>query len=259
MIRWTVFRKIRQWISENNERIRQVGDLYYLNPAYGDCRNLICSVIDEILNSYDVDGIHMDDYFYPSGVEKKFDAYAYSLSLRENSGLTLDDFRRNNVNALVKQIYDTIKKHGPSLMYSISPSGNIDNNHQLMYAWPEDWVADRTVDELIPQIYWGFNHPVKPFESTLQDWKNIVGDSGIRLSAGLAAYKVGSVDAGAGDASSEWVDNSDILGRQVQYALSQNCVGAAFYNYGTLFVPSDEIKENVDNEIAHIKSVTLAS
>jgi len=250
---------IRQWISENNERIRQVGDLYYLNPAYEDCRNLICSVIDEILNSYDVDGIHMDDYFYPSGVEKKFDAYAYSLSLRENSGLTLDDFRRNNVNALVKQIYDTIKKHGPSLMYSISPSGNIDNNHQLMYAWPEDWVADRTVDELIPQIYWGFNHPVKPFESTLQEWKNIVGDSGIRLSAGLAAYKVGSVDAGAGDASSEWVDNSDVLGRQVQYALSQNCVGAAFYNYGTLFVPSDEIKENVDNEIVHIKSVTLAS
>ena len=250
---------IRQWISENNERVRQVGDLYYLNPAYEDCRNLICSVIDEILNNYDVDGIHMDDYFYPSGVEKKFDAYAYSLSLRENSDLTLDDFRRNNVNALVKQIYDTIKKHGPSLMYSISPSGNIDNNHQLMYAWPEDWVADRTVDELIPQIYWGFNHPVKPFESTLQEWKNIVGDSGIRLSAGLAAYKVGSVDAGAGDASSEWVDNSDVLGHQVQYALSQNCVGAAFYNYGTLFVPSDEIKENVDNEIVHIKSVTLAS
>ena len=173
--------------------------------------------------------------------------------------IRLSPRQSRRVNALVKQIYDTIKKHGPSLMYSISPSGNIDNNHQLMYAWPEDWVADRTVDELIPQIYWGFNHPVKPFESTLQEWKNIVGDSGIRLSAGLAAYKVGSVDAGAGDASSEWVDNSDVLGHQVQYALSQNCVGAAFYNYGTLFVPSDEIKENVDNEIVHIKSVTLAS
>lgn len=251
--------KIRQWIKENNERVRQVNDLYYLNPAYPECRDLICSVIDEILSNYAVDGIHMDDYFYPSGVQKKFDAYAYSLSIKENSELSLEAFRRENVNALVKQIHDTVKAHDASLLYSISPSGNIENNHQLMYAWPEDWVATGTVDELIPQIYWGFDHPVKPFEATLQEWKMIVGDSDVRLAPGLAAYKVGSTDAGAGDASNEWVDRSDILGRQVQYALDQNCVGASFYNYGTLFVPSDEIRQNVENEIVHIKSVTMGS
>lgn len=251
--------QILAWIQENNERVRQVNGRYYLNPAYTECQDLILSVIQEILDKYDVDGIHMDDYFYPEGTENKFDAYIYSQALAENPDLSLADFRRQNVDTLVARIYDTVKAKDPSLVFSISPSGNNDNNHTLLYAWPEDWIAQGTVDELLPQIYWGFNHPVKPYESTLQEWVDMVKDTNVRLVPGLAAYKCGIEDAGAGDASTEWIDSTDILGRQIQMALEKGCAGAALFDYGTLFVPDTSIQENVENEIVHIKNVTLGS
>ncbi len=246
---------IATWIKENNERIRQVKDRYYLNPAYVECRELITSIVREILEKEDVDGIHMDDYFYPSGVENKFDAYIFSLEQEKNPELTLEDFRRQTVNQLVQAIHDTVKAKNPTLVYSISPAGNMENNHRQIYAWPQDWVASGSVDALMPQIYWGFDHPTKPFMATLQEWKAITDGTDIRMIPGLAAYKIGKPDYYASaQASQEWVENSDILGRETTRAMEAGCQGVAYFDYGTLFAPSAEIKENVENEIVHIKN-----
>lgn len=248
---------IAGWIQENNERIRQVKGRYYLNPAYDECRRLITSVVQEILEKEDVDGIHMDDYFYPAGVEKKFDAYVFSLEQEKNPEMTLEDFRRQSVNRLVQSIHDTVKAKSPSLLYAVSPAGNMENNHRQIYAWPEDWVKAGSVDALMPQIYWGFAHPIKPFTETLQEWQTLTAGTEVRMIPGLAAYKIGKPDYYASDqASQEWVEQSDILGRQTTQALAAGCQGAAYFDYGTLFAPADEIKENVENEIVHIKSAT---
>lgn len=247
---------IRGWIDENNERVRPVSGRWYMNPAYPEVRQLIVSVVQELLSKYELDGIHMDDYFYPSGTEKKFDAYVYSTAQKENPDLTLEAFRVANVDQLVKEIHDAVKEVNPSIRFGISPAGNNDNNHSLYYAYPEDWVAQGTVDYLIPQIYWGFLHPVKPYESTLQEWLKITEGSDVLLMPGLAAYSIGETyDLGSKKANREWVTNDDMLERQTAMALdTYGCSGVVYYSYSSLWAPTEDTKKIVENEIVHIKN-----
>ncbi len=231
-------------------------ELFILNPGMAENRDYICEVAKDIVSRYDVDGIHMDDYFYPSGTEKKFDAYVYSTAQKENPDLTLEAFRVANVDQLVKEIHDAVKAVNPSIRFGISPAGNNDNNHSLYYAYPEDWVAQGTVDYLIPQIYWGFLHPVKPYESTLQEWLKITEGSDVLLMPGLAAYSIGETyDLGSKKANREWVTNDDMLERQTAMALdTYGCSGVVYYSYSSLWAPTEDTKKIVENEIVHIKN-----
>ena len=243
---------ISKWIQENNERVRLVSDRYYLNPAYEDVRALVVSVVREILDNYDVDGIHMDDYFYPDDTDKSFDAYIYSQS---ETGETLEDFRRSATSSLVKEIHDAIKEKDSSLVFGISPAGNTDLNVNVYYADPSVWVQEQTVDYLAPQIYWGLEHPTKPYADVLDEWQNIVEGTETDLIIGLAAYKCGTEDVYAQDASLEWVENSDVLSREIQLAENAGCKGTALFRYSSLFSPSAETAENVEKEIINIKAV----
>ena len=242
---------ISKWIQENNERIRLVSDRYYLNPAYQDVRDLAVSVVREILDNYDVDGIHMDDYFYPDDTAKSFDAYIYSQS---ETGETLEDFRRSATSTLVKEIHDAVKEKDSSLVFGISPAGNTDLNLNVYYADPSAWVKDGTVDYLAPQIYWGLEHPTKPYAEILAQWQSITAGTDTDLIIGLAAYKCGIEDVYAKDASQEWVENSDILSREILISQNAGCKGTALFRYSSLFAPSAETAENVDKEIINIKS-----
>ena len=243
---------ISKWIQENNERVRLVSDRYYLNPAYEDVRALVVSVVREILDNYDVDGIHMDDYFYPDDTDKSFDVYIYSQS---ETGETLENFRRSATSSLVKEIHDAIKEKDGSLVFGISPAGNTDLNVNVYYADPSVWVQEQTVDYLAPQIYWGLEHPTKPYADVLDEWQNIVEGTETDLIIGLAAYKCGTEDVYAQDASLEWVENSDILSREIQLAENAGCKGTALFRYSSLFSPSAETTENVEKEIINIKAV----
>ncbi len=247
--------QILQWIQENNERVRIVNNRYYLNPAYPETRQLILSVVQELIDSYDVDGIHMDDYFYPSGTDQRFDAYIYKQAQKENEELSLAQFRINNVNTMVYEIYQTVKQKSPDLWYGISPGGNLQNDIELMYANPSDWVAQGTVDYLEPQIYWGFEHPTKPYEETLQEWLQITQGSRVILMPGVAAYNVGyRFSALQEPADTEWIDNEALLGQQTAMAKVYGSAGVIYYNYSSLFLPIEEVQENVEKSIVHIKN-----
>ena len=165
-------------------------------------------------------------------------------------------FTMANVDQLVKEIHDAVKAVNPSIRFGISPAGNNDNNHSLYYAYPEDWVAQGTVDYLIPQIYWGFLHPVKPYESTLQEWLKITEGSDVLLMPGLAAYSIGETyDLGSKKANREWVTNDDMLERQTAMALdTYGCSGVVYYSYSSLWAPTEDTKKIVENEIVHIKN-----
>ncbi len=247
---------IRQWIRLNDERVRQVDGRYYLNPAYQETRDLIVSAVEEILDKYAVDGIHMDDYFYPYGTEKRFDAYIYGKAQEENEELTLKQFRTDNVNQLVAQLYAAVKNRNKKLLYGISPAGNMENNLEQLYADPYAWAQQGTVDYIEPQIYWGFDHPVKPYTETLREWLKVTEGTNVRLIPGLAAYKIGLPDYYAsGTASEEWVENSDMIGRQITASMNEGADGIVIFSYSSLFHPSEETRENVENEIIHIKNV----
>ena len=241
-----------EWYKYNDERYRRVGERYYLNPAYPEVRDFVCSYVKEIIENYEVDGIHMDDYFYPEGTEYYFDAYIYGEENYKNP-IDLGDFRRNANNELVKAIHDTIKQYNPELTYGISVAGNYENDLNIYFADPSAWMEAKTIDYLIPQVYWGYEHPIKPYERTLSEWRALSNNTNIPVYAGLAAYKVGTEDLYANN-SLEWIENTDLLAQQINTAFALDCPGVAFFRYNSLFKPSDEVKGNVEKEIINIKN-----
>ncbi len=237
---------VKKWINENKPYIKMVNDRYYLNPAYKEVKDLIVSVVDEITSNYKVDGIHMDDYFYPENADESFDSEVLC------TGCDVAEFRKNNVNEMVSLINQSVKKK--NLIFGISPSGNMEYSINTIYGDFNMWVDTGIVDYLIPQIYWGYDHPTKPYLKTLEEWKNVVLDSDVKLIVGLAGYKVGVEDSYAGDGKDEWINNSDILSKQYMDAVNMSCHGVSIFAYNSLFFPKEELKSHVENEINSLKT-----
>lgn len=236
---------LKQWYNDSAKRgqyIVKVGDIWYLNPAYGEPVQLICSRITEIMSAYQVDGIHIDDYFYPESATASFDSVAYKAS---GTSMKLGDWRRSLVSGMVRQMYKTVKSCNPSALFGISPQGNIENNYNYMYFDAASLCAqDGYMDYIVPQIYFGYNSKAKPFSRTLADWRALVTNGNIKLVIGLANYKVGRSEY-----DSEWSNGSDIITRQTTESLSAGC-GVAYFKYIDIVYPpaSAAAKVNADND-----------
>lgn len=218
---------IKEWINEKKPMVKIVNNRWYLNPAYNEVTELVSRTADEILNNYCVDGIHIDDYFYPTN-EPEFDVEAFELSSRTD----LDDWRRENITNMVKSLYDTVKNHGENLKFGISPQGNIETNFNTQYADVELWAGTPGyADYIVPQIYYGFKNETCPFEKTLRRWEKLAENSGVSLIIGLAEYKLGKYDQWAGVlGENEWIDTPDIIERQIELVKSSDVAdGYALY------------------------------
>lgn len=235
--------QIAQWLQENNERLRQVNGRWYLNAAYPEVRELVCSVVQELLDNYDADGVHLDDYFYPDGTDRRFDAYVFG---HQDTYDDVSAFRKASIDALVEELHGICRKKG--VRFGISTAGNYELTAETYYADPAHWVEAGTVDYLAPQIYWGFAHPLKPYTETLEQWLAIAGDTPVL--PGLAAYKIGVSDVYAQSASEEWVEQHDLLVRQIETADQHGCQGYALFRYGSLFRPAPSVKDAVMVELA---------
>jgi len=248
---------IRHFIEDNQNRIKLVNGRWYLNPAYPEVRTLVCDVARELIGKYPVDGIHLDDYFYPDGATEEFDAEAYADAAAQQPDLTLSSFRTANIDSLVSELYTAVKQSNPSCRLSISPAGNYDYCVLRMYGDPVHWIAAGTVDCLIPQIYWGFEHPTKPFEQTLDQWTAFVRGTRVSMLAGLAAYKIGKAETFTkdnNDAKMEWIRGQSILSRQTDYALRSGCDGVVYFSYRSLFAPQPRVAYKVQSELEQLKS-----
>lgn len=200
----------------------------YLNPASVAAQKLILDGIREILRRYPVDGIHTDDYFYPPDTGNA-DAASYEAYARAGGELTLEDWRRENVNALVSGIYSAVKSEG-NLLYSVSPSADVEKCRDILFADVERWCAeDGFCDLLIPQIYFGFENSFLPFEKCLSRWLSMCGSE--RLAPGLALYKQGKTDVYAGDGADEWINDPDVIEKQ-QALCRENGCGFCLFSSG---------------------------
>lgn len=196
---------------------------WWLDPAFEDVRALIAEGAAEIVRSYEVDGIHIDDYFYPT-TEGWFDAGAY---VEQGSDLPLNDWRLENCDKMVRAIYDAVKRENPTVLFGIAPQGNIENNYNYMFADVKKWCSEEGFcDYICPQIYFGYNNPVKPFAPTLEVWRQLCEGSGRKLLIGIAAYKILSEE--------EFIDDVGIIARQAVLALSETD-GAVLFSYNSLF------------------------
>lgn len=244
---------IKKWYDDrslNGKYIVESGGRLYLNPAYEDVTDLIASGIAEIVSGYDVDGIQIDDYFYPT-TASSFDSAAYSAS---GTSLSLSKWRTDNVNRMVRKLYDTVHRSNSSAYFGISPQGSVDNNYNELYADVRKWCSESGYcDYILPQVYFGFNS-VLPYADVASQWNNMVSGSGVKLVIGLAAYKIGAADSYAGSAGkNEWISNSDIISRQMEYAKSlTNYGGVALYRYDSLFNPASDVSAQVSKEMKNI-------
>lgn len=230
---------IKKWYNDkdkNSTYIVKTGDNWYLNPAYSEVRSYISDGIREIAENYNVDGFHIDDYFYPTTGEE-FDAAAFSEA--ESNDLT--SWRTENISNMVKEIYNTVKSENQNLLFGISPQGNIDSNYTSQYADVKTWISESGYcDYIVPQIYFGFENESCPFEKTVDSWKSLNTGEDIRLVIGICTYKIGNEDEWAGSGKSEWINNRGIVSEQTEYC-AENGLEIAVYSYDSTF--SDKIKD----------------
>ena len=218
---------IKKWTEDNERPIAKlVGDRWYLDPSYSETAELLSRCVTELLENYELDGIHIDDYFYPT-TDESFDKAEFQQSGRTD----LAQWRLSNCTRLVRTIYDTVKSHDKRVLFGISPQGNIEANYSSQYADVKLWAGtEGCCDYIVPQIYFGFENAVCPFEPTLRRWEELRGDSPVKLIIGLAAYKQGKYDKWAGvSGENEWIDTPDIISRQIELVKSSSADGYALY------------------------------
>ena len=247
--------QIKKWFDSdkyNGTYIVKSGDRWYLNPAYSEVTDLIASGITEIAANYDVDGIQIDDYFYPT-TDSSFDKKAYSAS---GTDLSLSDWRIANVNRMVKKLYKAAHNANSSIVFGISPQGSVENNYNQLYADVKTWCSSSGYcDYILPQVYYGFDNAALPYGDVISLWSNMVRADDVKLVIGLAAYKIGAEDTYAGKSGkNEWLNNDDIISRQMKLAETlDNYGGVAIYRYDSLFNPSSSVAAQVDKEIENIE------
>ncbi len=165
------------------------GDLYILNPALEVSRLYTCVVVEDILRHYDVDGIHLDDYFYPYP-EAGMEFNDTSFFERDSRGFRdIGDWRRDNVNMLVRDLHDLIRDVKPWVKFGISPFGIYRNdpsgrntpfgsatsglqNFNALYADVVKWQDEGWVDYLIPQVYWNYGTKAADYGILLHWWND---------------------------------------------------------------------------------------
>lgn len=225
---------VGKWYADltlNGTYLVNVGGTWYLNPAYPEVVRLVGDGVREIVSRYDVDGVHIDDYFYPT-TDASFDSAAYA----ESSVSSLSAFRIGNCNALVREIYNAVHECSGSAVFGASTQGNMSNNLNQLYADAEAWCKGGYVDYFAPQIYYGFENSAQPFRRCTDEWNALVDGTKTKLCIGLAVYKVGTEDQWAGGGKYEWQNTDTMLRRQIEYAKScKNYGGVALYSYNYLF------------------------
>ena len=160
------------------------GDQLYFDPALPESRRHICMVVSDIVSRYDVDAIHMDDYFYLYPIKGKDFPDDASFARFGGGFSNKGDWRRSNVNVLIKKLHETIREIKPWVKFGISPFGIYRNessdplgsktkglqNYDDLYADVLLWAREGWIDYNIPQIYWHIGHPVADYETLVKWW-----------------------------------------------------------------------------------------
>lgn len=152
-----------------------------LDPGLPEVRTHVLDVMNDVLINYDIDGIHFDDYFYPYGPKvSNEDSLTY---LNHSRGITdIDDWRRDNINLLMKEIYEIVKAKKPYVKFGISPFGIVKNEYantngfnsfDVIYCDPLNWLDNKIVDYITPQVYWEIGHDKADYAKLVPWWSKI--------------------------------------------------------------------------------------
>ena len=156
----------------------------------------------------------------------------------------------NNISNMISSVYSCIKKNNKDILFGISPQGNISNNYNNEYLDIKKILSEEGyIDYIMPQIYFGFNNGSRPFIETIKEWSNLIINKKIMLIPALSLYKSGSSDKYAGGGINEWIDNSDIIKRQIIYSRNiKFYYGFSVFRYDHFYNSTNSMmKEEVSN------------
>jgi uncharacterized lipoprotein YddW (UPF0748 family) len=181
--------------------VKKYGGFLWLDPGEPAASEHTIKVFRDVVKRYDIDGVHIDDYFYPypiKGIEFPDDP-SWQRYQQGGGKLSRADWRRDNVNKLIEKLYNAIKDEKPHVKFGISPFGIWQpghppsvqgfNQHEQLYADAKLWLNKGWVDYYTPQLYWRISATTQPYKDLLDWW---IGENkkGRHIWPGLAPYRV---------------------------------------------------------------------
>lgn len=214
-----------------------------MNPGLESVRKRIVDVCKEIISNYDVDGLVFDDYFYPEGIPVTSSAGDYDLWQKSGASMTFGDWRRNNVNQMVADVYKMVQQQKPYVRFGISPAGaactsaavaakhGIDRcpvasdwQYDGIFSDPVAWLEAGTIDYISPQLYWKTNHKTNPFGPMTKWWSYVAKHFGRHH---YASHSISFLNSS--NTTGDWEE----IGKQVQFSrdyTENEAPGAVFYS-----------------------------
>ena len=203
------------------------GEQYYFDPALQETRDWLCAVVKDIITHYDVDAIHMDDYFYPYPIVGKELPDGDTFRANTRGYGTIEDWRRDNVNLAIQQIAQTIHSVNPSVRFGISPFGIYATNYNSLYADILLWAREGWIDYVIPQLYWSIDSasPRTDYAALATWWAEQLAPYKTVLYTGHAVYRMGT-----GKASGPWRQGDELVRQRLFNQTQQVIKGECYYS-----------------------------
>lgn len=243
-------------VHQHPDWIVKFADKLYINPGIPEARQHIIDAIMEVVNGYDIDGVHLDDYFYPSGetAASKFndDGTMKNYNPRQ---LSKGDWRRDNINQFVRDLGRSIHAAKPEVSYGISPFGVWRNKasditgsdtkagmtaYDSTYADVRTWIRNEWIDYVTPQLYWSLTRQEVRYDILVDWWAQEVRGTNVKLYVGHSPYKIGTPEIG-------WQSADEII-RQLEYNERIPEVK------GSIFFSAKDLKKNPLGLIPLLKS-----
>lgn len=233
-----------EWLETDDIEITDKG--IFLNPASEKVLEYITKGLKELCENYEIKGVIYDDYYYPNDT---IDLKTYEKTDKTKS---LKKYRIDNINKLIQTSYQTIKSIDKNIKFGLSPAGNIENNLDKEYLDIKSVLKSDYIDMIIPQLYYGFNNKNKPYIRTLNEWSKINKNKDLYVA--LSLYKSGKIDTYALTGENEWLENTDIIKKQVIISRNaNNYKGFYIFRYEYLFNIHDN--NNLEKEIENLRNL----
>lgn len=249
------------WARKNPDKTFEFGNKIYLNPGEPEVIKHIHDTVMEVATKYDIDAIHFDDYFYPSRSGSDINKF-YTASEQETFNKyranfnSVSDWRRNNVDELIKTISDSLNTYNISnnknIQFGISPFGiwGHESIHPLnapegqgsktpssstasydnQFADTRKWVKNNWIDYIAPQVYWAFDTKAAPYGEITHWWADTVKGTDVNLYIGHGPYK----KADKNNKDNSWKNPKEILNQLKFNSKYDEIDGSIFFRYKSL-------------------------
>ena len=241
------------------------GPKYYYDPGIPEVQDHLVSIMAEVASNYHIDGLHFDDYFYP--YTRKDETFYDTLSFKQYAPkeLSLNEWRRSNIDSLIRKVNDTLKATKPWVQFGISPFGVWQNKSQDplgsdtragqttyhdLYADPLLWMENGWIDYLVPQLYWSLDYEPASHRKLLDWWAE--NSSGINLYVGNAAYKIEN------NKDEAWDRKKEIPEQLLLTRANQKTTGNVFFSANSL-MKKEKVSRFIQKKVYRYPALTPKS